>query len=465
MDLTIYENVIIKLLFTNEDIRGKIFPHLTPVIFDDLENVGIVKTVLSFYDKYESFPTVSDIKLEISDQNVLDRLTNNINLDISEYSYDLLLTHCETFLRTKLAFNYMAECAVSMKDEKWEVIGQYPDKLREAIAFTFNTNVGYDYFDDPDRMYDFLHDKDEAVPFCLDFLDRCTGGGAHKKALHFFLAETNLGKTMIMSSCATSNILNGKNVLYITCEMAENKIAERVTAKIFSHDINTLKDLSRVEFGMAFEKVRKTIKSKLLIKEYPPAKISANDIRNLLKEIEVKKGFKPDIIYMDYIELMVPIYAKKADNSYNEYKRVAEELRAVAVEYAVPIVSAIQVNREGTGSSGVGLKHVADSMGMAFTGDIVVSVTQSQELRELGKFSMKFLKNRFGINLTQGLVKVDYPRMSIYNDVENDLKMIEKSIDTPTINKSIAKDVFDGIGILSRTITSNSAVSTAIEWD
>lgn len=230
--------------------------------------------------------------------------------------------------------------------------------------------------------------------------------------------NTNLGKSLIMSSLACNNVLANKNVLYITCEMSRNKIAERVLANIFDIEIGDIKMLSKDRFFKEFENKKKILKSKLYVEEFPPNSINANHIRNLLKELKVKRKFIPDIIYVDYLEIMSPIHRYKADSSYLIVKRISEEVRAISMEIGTPIVSAVQSNREGFGQLELDLTNISQSIGTAATADIIIGVTQTEELRNQGKYYWMLLKNRYGLNKKTMAIDVNYFKMRVF---ENDI--------------------------------------------
>lgn len=264
--------------------------------------------------------------------------------------------------------------------------------------------------------------------------------------------NTNLGKTLVMSSLATNNTLNNKNVLYITCEMSKHKISERIMANMFNLEMNDLKNLDKKEFHSYFEHAKKIVKSKFFIEEYPTKSINANHIRNLVKELKTKKKFIPDIIYIDYIEIMNPIHRYKGDGSYSEIKRISEEVRAVAVELGIPIVSAVQTNRGGIGSAQIDLTDISQSIGTAATADIIIGITQTEELREKCLFSWMLLKNRYGINKKGFRVCVDYYKMRIWEtDQENGSEVKDYSKNPKSINEKnneFKSDIDDTISLI-----------------
>jgi len=231
-----------------------------------------------------------------------------------------------------------------------------------------------------------------------------------------------------MTSIAVDCVLKNKNVLYVTCEMSEEKISERVMANLFDICTEDLKLLPKNKFHDKFEKLKNQINHKLVIKEYPPRAINTNHILNLIKELKVRKKFSPDIIFIDYLGIMNPVYKNKGDNSYLEVKRISEEVRALAVELSLPIVSAVQTNRGGFGDSEIDLTDISDSIGTAATADIIIGVTQSEEMRKIGKYSWIILKNRYGLNKIKVNVNVDYYKMRVYEDGDSKAEGTAKSI-------------------------------------
>jgi hypothetical protein len=457
MDLSFCENVIIKFLFTNEELRNRTLPYIVPEIFDDYSNITIIKVVRNFYAKFESFPSMQVMKLELPDESSYKKLIEILNIDLDAYSHEYLLDECEVFIKQKLTKNHFFECSTLLKDCKFEEAQQFPDKIRESLAFSFDTNLGLNFLEDEQRIYDFLHGRDRIVPYNISFLDRNTKGGAHEKSITLILAESNLGKTLIMASLAANNIRANKKVLYITCEMAENKISERVLANIWDHNIGELDIINRDSFHNRYEEMRRSINGSLQIKEYAPRCISSNDIRNLLKEYEVKKKFKPDIVYLDYLDLINPIYGRKSDNSYTEGKRKVEEFRGVAVDHEIPFISAIQTNRDGIGKADLDMNNTSDSIGFIYTADVVFAVTQPEQFREQNKFAVNILKNRYGFNKVKGAIAVDKIKMRIGN-LQNDE---EENLDTL---RRPAASVAPTVPIIDRAMNSiNSGLSLARE--
>lgn len=443
MDVLFFESVLLKFLYQNKDAREKILPFLDATVFTDFNNKEIAKSVISFMRDYKKFPTSSDMKLHIKKEEVYNKFLEILNMDISEYASDSLVGEVEKFFRKKLIWNAISIAAEKLKDDKVDEVKGIPDEIREAISFSFDTQIGLDFVNDAERLYESLHNLDKVIPSGLPVFDKMIGGGFHEKSLTLFMAETNLGKTLIKCGISVNAFLQNKNILYITLEMSEDKISERIMANTFDIAMDELKTLSKSRFISKFVDIRKRFENNFIIKEYPTRSVNTNHIRNLLKELEVRKKFVPDIIFVDYLGIMMPTVIRKDENSYTEVKRISEELRGLAVETGLPIVSAVQTNRGGFSSADLDLTDISDSIGTAATADVIVGVTQSAELKLAGKFSFIILKNRYGLNWKKTVIDVDYSKMRITQSKEEDKK-------TPAVvtDKTIVDDA--SVAILNR---------------
>lgn len=428
MEIVFFEKVLIKFLFSDDKVRDKVIPFLVPEIFEDHKNVQLIKCALKMNERFENFPTIPEMRIELDNEEVYNRLMEIMDMDVSEYKTEFLIEQVEDFIRDKLIHNVNVEIAMNLSNGEFEELKQSPDKLREALAFSFDTKVGLDFLDEEERLYNYLHNKDRVIPTSIPDLNKIIEGGFHEKSLTLFMAETNLGKSLIMASLSVDCVLRNKNVLYITCEMSEEKISERVMANMFDICTEDLKLLPRNKFHEKFEKYRSQLKNKLVIKEYPPRAINTNHIRNLIKELQVRKKFNPDIIFIDYLGIMNPVFRNKENNTYLEVKRISEEVRALAVELGIPIVSAVQTNRGGFGDAEIDLTDISDSIGTAATADIIIGVTQSDDMRKLGKFSWIILKNRYGLNKHKVTVNVDYYKMRVSEDTKSKVEGTSTSI-------------------------------------
>jgi KaiC/GvpD/RAD55 family RecA-like ATPase len=426
MEIQVFESILIKFMFQNVEKREKILPFLSPSLFDNFENKEIVNYIFKFQSEYEKFPTVSDLKVFISKEEVFNKLLEIINLDISEYSEDYIEIEIGKFLQKKLIWNTIVDLSENLKEDKIGEMGVAPDKIREALAFSFDSRIGLDFLESPDELYDFLHNKDNVISSGIKALDKIMEGGFHEKSLTLFMAETNLGKTLVKVAFAVNALLHNKNVLYITLEMSEHKISERVMANVFDVPMKELRCIMKDKFLEKFAKTKEKIQHKLIIQEYPTSSINTNHIRNLIKELKIKKNFVPDIIFVDYLELMKASSMGKDETVYHEIKKISEELRGLAMEVKAPIVSSVQTNRKGFSSSDIDLTNISDSIGPAKTADVIIGITQSDEFRKAGKFTFIILKNRYGLNKMKCYVCVDYDKMRITGVPEDENKTAEQ---------------------------------------
>ncbi len=419
MDPIFFEKVLLKLFFISKEINEKVLPFLNTDVFDDGGNIKIVEAIIKHYEKYSKMATPSEMKLLV-DAPTWDHLFEIMNMDITEYEGAFLLSEVEDFFRKKLILDAISKTAVNLKDDKMDKVSCAPDEIREALSFSFDTEVGLDFVEAEKRLYEFLHNKENVVETGLPVFDSLIDGGFHEKSLSLFMAETNMGKSLIMASLAVNCFLKNKNVLYVTLEMSEEKMAERMMANVFDIPVDDLRSIVRHKFDDKFKDLRKTMKQKIMVKEFPTSSISCNHIRNLLKELEIRKKFKPDIVFVDYLGILRPATTRKSDNSYSEVRRISEELRGLAVEHSIPFVSAVQTNRDGFNSAEIDMTDISDSIGTAGIADLIIGVTQTDELRNLGKYSWIILKNRYGINKKKVTENVDYYKMRIYEEEQTE---------------------------------------------
>jgi archaellum biogenesis ATPase FlaH len=301
--------------------------------------------------------------------------------------------------------------------------GSIPQILSDALGVSFDTNIGHNFLDDADSRYEFYHRKEIKVPFNLDYFNRITKGGLPNKTLNIALAGTGVGKSLFMCHCAAGNLLDGKNVLYITMEMAEERIAERIDANLLNVTMDELGEMNKETYDRKLAKVRNKTSGKLIIKEYPTASAGSANFRHLINELKLKKNFTPEVIYIDYLNICSSSRMKYGNNinSYMYIKAIAEELRGLAVEFNVPIVSATQTTRSGFGNSDVGLEDTSESFGLPATADFMFALITSEELEGLGQILVKQLKNRYNdlAAYRRFVVGIDRAKMKLY-DVEQD---------------------------------------------
>ncbi len=433
-----FEKILIKFLFNDIDVREKIIPFLDTEIFDAFETKDIIKLILDFVEEYSKFPTIPELKLKFKNKDSFDCLIECLNIDLGDYDKDFILEEIQDFFKRKMILNEFANGASKLKEENLSVLNDIPDKIREKLSFSFDTDVGSNVFSEKGReeFWDFLHRKDRTFSTGISYVDRILDGGFCEKTLNLFLSPSGVGKTLILCSLTANHILQNRKVLYITLEMSEKKIERRIIANLFDVELNNLKKMKRDEFDKKFDQINKKIKDKLIVKEYPAKSLNANRIRNLLKELKVKCKFEPEIIVIDYLGLLTLNNSKKNSNSYEVLKEISEETRAIGQEFGQAMLSAIQTNREGFGLAALNLTNVADSIGIIATADVVIGVTCPPEYAEDGKYCWQFLKNRDNVGGISVNIGVDKPKMRIYADEAEEEKY---SKDFSNVKKPVNK--------------------------
>jgi archaellum biogenesis ATPase FlaH len=433
IDALLFEDLLIRYLFDDLKFRDRVYPFLKIDIFEKFENKEIVKKIFLYYGSYNKFPNIKEMKIIIEDKNVYEQLVKCFDIDLSEYSKDFIFNEIEGFFKSKLIYSELINGVTFIKDGDVDKVNSVADKLMDYLSFSFDTKIGLDPYEDKEDIYQRLHTKDKVVPSGLLTLDSNIGGGFHEKTLNLFLAPTHMGKTLIKCSLAVNSLLNNKNVLYITCEMSELEIFKRIISNMFDIPINDLVSIPKENFFELFDKFKKFIQNKLIIKEYPTGTLTSRQIRSLIKEIKNKKKFVPDIIYIDYIGIM----KGNGADLYTSLKNITEEVRGVSVEFEIPIVSSVQANREGTNTTSLDFSNTAESMGIPRTADVMLAVTQSDEFKQLKKFRWSLLKNRYGEcgkNLHIGVV---YEKMRVHD--------IDKTKNLEGINKDELKSATENI--------------------
>ena len=362
---------------------------------------------------------------------------------------DWLSDKTERFCQEKAIYNAVLE-SIHILDGKHKTLekGAIPKLLSDALAVSFNNSVGHDYIDNADERYEFYHRKEERIPFDLDFFNKITKGGLPNKTLNIALAGTGVGKSLFMCHVASSCLVLGKNVLYVTLEMSEEKIAERIDANLLNVKVDELASLSKEAYDKKVAKVKSKTHGKLIIKEYPTASASTTHFRTLLNELHLKRNFRPDIIFIDYLNICTSSRIKPGNsiNSYTYVKSIAEELRGLAVEFDVPIVSATQTTRSGFSSSDPGLEDTSESFGLPATADLMFALVSSEELEELNQIMVKQLKNRYAdpSSHKRFVLGIDRSKMRLY-DVEQSGQ--EDLVDTGQFVESNPKKKFEGFTV------------------
>lgn len=423
------EATILKNLIYNEPYMRKVLPFLKPDYFKEHTERVLYAEVADFIEKYKNRPTHEALVINLTESTALkeDQIQNAIELlkDIykdreSPTDIDWLTAQTEKFCKESALYNAVLEVVQIMDDKSGKTQKEsIPDLLTQALAVTFDPNVGHDYMLQSELRYDLYHHKEKKIAFDLEFLNKITDGGFSIKTLNVFLAGTNVGKTLVMCHLAANAMSQGYNVLYITMEMAQEKIAERIDANLLNVDINLLKKLTRDDFVKKFAALRSKAHGKLIIKEYPTASASVLHFRGLINELQLKKSFKPDIIFIDYLNICASSRIRMGGNvnSYTYIKAIAEELRGLAVEQVVPVVSATQTTRGGFDNSDLELTDTSESFGLPATADFMAAIISTEELEQLGQLMIKQLKNRYqdkSIN-KRFVIGLDKPKMRLFD--------------------------------------------------
>jgi replicative DNA helicase len=401
------EQTILKNLIYNEEYVRKVLPFLKPEYFTDNIDKKLFGAINEFVQQYNVPPTIEAVDISIKDKRNLtgeeaeqcENALREIKTNSAEKSdIQWLIDKTEKFCQEKAVYNAVLG-AISILDgkDKANDKGAIPKILSDALSVSFDNSVGHDYLENSDDRYAFYHRHEERIPFDLEFFNKITKGGLPNKTLNIALAGTGVGKSLFMCHVGAACLVQGKNVLYITMEMAEEKIAERIDANLLNVTVDELSQLSKEMFDKRITKLREKTTGKLIVKEYPTASASATHFRTLLNELNLKKGFKPDIIFIDYLNICCSSRLKAGTNvnSYTYVKAIAEELRGLAVEFGLPIVSATQTTRSGYTSSDPGLEDTSESFGLPATADLMFALISSEELEEMGQIMVKQLKNRY----------------------------------------------------------------------
>lgn len=450
------ELTILKNLIFNDEYSKKVLPFIKGEYFSDRTDKLIHEHVNEFVLKYNSLPSYEALVLSIKEKNGLTAeevnkstdLLKEINESKSEESkLDWLLDVTEKFCQEKAIYNAVLDSIHILDNKSKNDKGAIPKILSDALAVSFDSHIGHDYLQDSDSRFDFYHRKEERIPFDLEYFNKITKGGLPQKTLNIALAGTGVGKSLFMCHMAAGAMVQGKNVLYVTMEMAEEKIAERIDANLLNVRLDDLMDLPKDVYDKKVGKVREMTTGKLIIKEYPTAAASAIHFRTLLNELNLKKNFTPDIIFVDYLNICCSSRVKPGAsvNSYTYIKAIAEELRGLAVEFSVPIVSATQTTRSGFTNSDPGLEDTSESFGLPATADFMFALISSEEMEELGQIMVKQLKNRYNdpTHYKRFVLGVDRAKMKLY-DVEQSAQ--DELVDAGQTQKTFKKN-FDGFKI------------------
>jgi len=456
------EDTILKNLIFNDEYTRKALPYIKTEYFSEHNDRYLFNEIEKYVNAFNVLPTQEALIIEIGN-----------NTSISEQQFDIvskkvaeffnskentetawLLETTEKFCQDKAIYNAVFESINIIDNQKdtEQDKGVIPQILSDALAICFDPNIGHDYIEDSDERFESYHRVEEKVRFDLDYFNKITNGGLSKKTLNITLAGVGVGKSLFMCHHAAASISQGLNVLYITLEMAEEKIAERIDANLMNITIDDLHDIPKDVFDKKMKKVKKTTAGRLIVKEYPPASANVNHFKNLLNELKLKRKFVPEIIFVDYLNIMSSARMKYGNsvNSYNYVKSIAEELRGLAVENNLPICSATQTTRSGFTDTDFGLEDTSESFGLPATADFMFALISTEELEELDQILIKQLKNRYSDpgRHKRFVIGIDRAKMKLY-DLEESAQSDLVSRNAPNkkkdswVKKDDAPPVFD----------------------
>ncbi len=419
------EQTILKNLIQNEEFTRKCIPFLKPEYFTDTTEKTIFEEVYAYFQKYTKPPTKEALLINLDNstsinENVVKDAKNIVGkFEVDNTPQDWLVDETESWCKDRAIYIAVMDSIEVIDKKSQRSTGEIPELLKDALSVSFDTQIGHDQLEDSDDRFDFYHTEEEKIPFDLEYFNKITKGGLPNKTLNIVLAGTGVGKSLFMCHQAASCLMMNKNVLYITLEMSEERIAERIDANIMNVPMKEIPDLSKKQFDKKVDKLKNKTKGKLIIKEYPTAAAHVGHFRHLLQELDIKKDFTPDIIFIDYLNICAShrVRPGQGANSYTLVKSIAEELRGLAVEFDVPLVSATQTTRSGYGSTDIGLEDTSESFGLPATADLMFALITSDELEDLDQLVVKQLKNRYNdpTIFKRFVIGIDRSRMKLYD--------------------------------------------------
>lgn len=441
------QTTVLRNLLSNEEFTRRVVPYLKKEYFEDSHRV-VFDTIAEYVGKYNQIPTKEALLIELGEKDLnQDRyapaveLANEVSRPESA-DMDWLLQKTEKWCQDRAVFLSIMK-SIEIIDGKTELTqNAIPEILSEALSVSFDQNIGHDYINNADERFDFYHREEARTPFDLEYFNTITKGGLPNKTLNIALAGTGVGKSLFMCHVGAAALTQGKNVLYITMEMAEERIAERIDANLMNTPIDQLEKMDKKTYDDKISKIAKKTVGKLIVKEYPTGSAHVGHFRALLKELKLKKSFEPDIIFIDYLNICASSRMKGLGGSVNTYsliKSIAEEIRGLAVEFDVPIVSATQTTRSGYGNTDVGLEDTSESFGLPATADLMFALISNEELEGLNQIMVKQLKNRYNdpTSNKRFVVGVDRAKMKLYDVEESAQNLIGGTANTPKEDKAI----------------------------
>jgi archaellum biogenesis ATPase FlaH len=436
------ETLILRNLMLNEDYTRTVIPHLKLIYFEEPYR-AVFSEIVDFVNKYNKLPSADALSIELKNNPKVTSdslaLVPEISVMDKEQTLPWLIENTEKWCQDRAIYLAIMD-SINIIEGKHDTLGKnsLPEVLSEALGVNFDIKVGHDYVDDSDSRFDFYHREEEHLPFDLEMFNKITKGGLVNKSLNVALAGTGVGKSLFMCHVAAGALTQMKNVLYITMEMAEERIAERIDANLMNVPIDQLENLSKDMFDKKMHKLTDKGVGKLIVKEYPTGAANANNFRSLLKELKIKRDFEPDLICIDYLNICSSARMKAMGGSINSYtyvKAIAEELRGLAVEFNLPVLTATQTTRGGFGNSDVGLEDTSESFGLPATADLMFALIATEELDNMNQIMIKQLKNRYndptGSN-KKFVVGIDRAKMRLY-DVEKTAQTLNVRDEPPKV--------------------------------
>lgn len=421
------EKTVLSNLVFNEDYYRRVYPYIKSEYFDDGTIKKVFDTYSDYVEEYKEPPSVEALKISLDKRKDMNEDTykqvmstvDSLARD-EDTNIEWLVSETEKFCQDKDLYNAIRKAILVIDGEDKQLDkGSLPELLSNSLSISFDTSIGHDYIEDYEDRYDFYHKKEERLPFDINLLNKITKGGLPRKSLSVLLATTGGGKSLVKCHMAASYLMTGKNVLYITMEMAEERISERIDANLMDCTLDEVVEMPRDVYEKRINRIKSKATGKLIVKEYPTGSAHVGHFRHLLNELRMKRGFKPDVIFIDYLNICASARVKgaAAANSYTLVKSIAEEIRGLAMEYNTAVVSSSQFNRDGYGNSDVDLTNTSESMGITHTADCILGLITSEDLDNLGQLMIKQLKNRWNdlSYYRRFVVGIDRAKMRIYD--------------------------------------------------
>ena len=456
------EEIILKNLFVSDTFTRKVIPYLEEEYFSDRSELLVYKQITEYFMKYNECPTHEALSIQlndltgVNDEDVKNAMTviNECKQSTDETPHDFLVDETEKWCKDRAIYNAVMESIQIIDKSSSREKGEIPDILKDALSVSFDQHIGHDFIEDSDDRFISYNTVEDKLPFDLEMMNKITKGGLPNKTLNVVMAGTGVGKSLFMCHCAANNLMMGKNVLYISMEMSEEKIAERIDANLMNLPIQELSNLPKDMYDKKVKSIRDKTTGKLIVKEYPTASAHTGHFRHLLQELNLKKDFLPDIIYLDYLNICASARMRAGANvnSYTMVKSIAEELRGLAVEFKLPIVTATQTNRQGFTSTDVGLEDTSESFGLPATADLMIALISTEELEELDQIMVKQLKNRYNdpTYYRRFIIGVDRSRMKLYDCEQSATEELHDSgpaFDNSDSGRRISEEKTDGWNI------------------